>query len=68
MKPDLKQAPKFTGEDLAEVFSKRWMIRDMANSFIRHLKPVSYPDVTHPVFRKTVAFAVQNLASEEPPQ
>lgn len=57
----------FSPEDLADVFSKRWMMRDMANSFIRHLKPVPYPDVSHPIFRRTVGFcvAIPELAESE---
>jgi hypothetical protein len=32
----------FTPDDLADVYAKRWMIRDMGNYFISHLKPVGH--------------------------
>lgn len=68
MKPDLKQAPKFTPDELADVYAKRWMIRDMAQSFLRHVKPVVYHDVGHPVFRRTVAFGIPPSLLPDPPK
>lgn len=32
----------FTPDDLADVYVKRWMVRDMGNYFISYLKPVEY--------------------------
>ncbi len=32
----------FTPDDLSDVYAKRWMIRDMGNYFISHLKPVEH--------------------------
>jgi hypothetical protein len=48
----------FTPDDLADVYVKRWMCRDMINSFLRNLRPVKLPGVCRPKFRRTVAFAI----------
>ena len=45
----------FTPDELADVYVKRWMCRDMINSFLRNLRPVKLPGVGRTKFRRTVA-------------
>lgn len=51
--------PMFTPDELIQVFAKRRLVRDTANSFLKYLRyaPLPYAD-SPPQCRRTVCFGI----------